>query len=210
MAVFSLVIPVKTALVLQAFVAVFIIGWYAFRQRKHINFRLFVIPVCFSLAFTFIGLETAFLINEKLLKKCFGVILVLLSVSSLAGGNRFHLSKGWLSQAVAGSISGLLGGLTNMSGPPMAIYLIQVADSKEEYNGTLQGYFFIPALFKAIVHVAKGRLTMPMLHIFPFLLLSTVAGSLIGFGFFRKMNMAAVKKAVNILMIFTGLYYTFF
>ena len=210
MSVYSLVLPTKTALLLQATAATFTIGLYALRLRRYANLRLLVVPACFALAATFVGLQTANAINDALLKRCLGMVLVLLSVFSLAGKEKVRLSRGFASQAVAGSVSGLLGGLTNMSGPPMVLYLLQVTDDKNEYNGTLQCFFLITSLFKTVVNAASGRITGEILCMLPPLLLVTAIGSLLGFHLFRKMNMDTVKKAVNLLMIFIGLYYTFF
>lgn len=210
MSVYSLVLPAKTALLLQATAATFTIGWYALRLRRYANPRLLLVPACFALVTTFVGLQTANAINDALLKRCLGVVLVLLSAFSLAGKGKVRLSKGFAGQAVAGSVSGLLGGLTNMSGPPMVLYLLQVTDDKNEYNGTLQCFFLVTSLFKTAVNVASGRITVEILCMLPPLLLVTAVGSLLGFHLFRKMNMNTVKKAVNILMVFVGLYYTFF
>ena len=75
-------------------------------------------------------------------------------------------------------------------------------------NGT--GVSCVTSLFKTVVNAASGRITGEILCMLPPLLLVTAIGSLLGFHLFRKMNMDTVKKAVNLLMIFIGLYYTFF
>ena len=138
------------------------------------------------------------------------MVLVLLSLYSLFGNGRIRISKGFAGQAVAGTVSGLLGGLTNMSGPPMVLYLLQVTEDKDEYNGTLQALFFSTALLKTVVNGFSGRLTTGVLLMLPPLLLVTALGSVIGFRLFARMNMSTVKRAVNILMVAVGLYYTFF
>lgn len=48
MSAYSLVLPVKQALILQATAATFTIGWYAWRQKKHVNLRLFLVPALFA------------------------------------------------------------------------------------------------------------------------------------------------------------------
>ena len=209
MSVYSLVIPVKQALILQATAATFTIGWYAWRLRRYANPRLFAVPVAFSLVATWIGMSTALAINESLLKRCLGVVLVLLSLYSLLGSGGIRIPKGFAGQAVAGSVSGLLGGLTNMSGPPMVLYLLQVTDDKNEYNGTLQAMFFLTTVFKTAINAFSGRITVDVLAMLPPLLGVTALGSLIGFHLFARMDMKAVKRAVNGLMIAIGLYYTF-
>lgn len=128
---------------------------------------------------------------------------------SLFGNGRIHISKGFAGQAVAGSVSGLLGGLTNMSGPPMVLYLLQVTEDKDEYNGTLQAIFFATTLFKTLVNGLSGRLGLQIWAALPPLLLATVLGSIIGFRLFARMDMSAVKRAVNALMVAVGIYYTF-
>ena len=209
MSAYSLVLPVKQALILQATAATFTIGWYAWRQRKYVNLRLFLVPALFAVFFTWVGMETALAIDEALLRRCLGVVLVLLSLYSLFGNGRIHISKGFVGQAVVGSVSGLLGGLTNMSGPPMVLYLLQVTEDKDEYNGTLQAIFFATTLFKTLVNGLSGRLSLQIWVALPPLLLATVLGSIIGFRLFARMDMSAVKRAVNALMVAVGIYYAF-
>ena len=66
------------------------------------------------------------------------------------------------------------------------------------------------ALLKTVVNGFSGRLTTGVLLMLPPLLLVTALGSVIGFRLFARMNMSTVKRAVNILMVAVGLYYTFF
>lgn len=208
MSAYAMVLPIKLALVLQATTAFFTIAWYAYRLRRYANWRILLIPAVVALAASFLGLEIAESIDADTLKRCLGIALVLLSVLSLVNKGAITFSRGIAGQIIAGSVSGFLGGLTNMSGPPMVLYLLQVTDDKDEYNGTLQCFFFVLATFKMIVHLTNGRITSDLLAMLPPILLATTAGSLIGFYIFRKMNMKMVKKAVNIIMIFVGLYYT--
>lgn len=210
MCAFSMVLPVKTALVLQPTVAAIIIAWYAFRLRRNINFRLLLVPAGVALLTTFCGMQLAAVMDAALLKRCLGVALTALCGFSLLKKGRIRVSKGFLGQAMAGGISGFLGGLTNMSGPPMVLYMLEVTDSKEEYSGTLQAYFVTISLFKIIVNFTSGRMTADLLIMIPPLLAASVAGSLVGFLLFRRMNMQTVKTAVNVILMVAGLYYVFF
>jgi uncharacterized protein len=209
MTIYSYFLPIKEAIVLQAFVAMFTIAYYTFLQFKHINFRLFIIPALFSIVTTYIGTELVYIGSEEILKKVLGITFILLTIASLTIFKRIKISKGIGGMFVAGSVSGLIGGLTNLSGPPMVIYYLQVTNDKNEYNGTIQAFFLVSTVFKTIINVSNGLVTSEILAMTPLLLLGTAIGSYFGIKLFRNMNMEMIKVLVNSLMIFVGLYYTF-
>jgi uncharacterized protein len=209
MTIYSYFLPIKIAIVLQAFVAMFTIAYYTFLQFKHINFKLFIIPALFSLVTTYIGTELVYVGSEEILRRVLGVTFILLTVASVTIFKKIKISKGIGSMFVAGSVSGLIGGLTNLSGPPMVIYYLQVTSEKNEYNGTIQAFFLVNTVFKTIINAANGLITTQIISMTPLLLVGTAIGSYFGIKLFRSMNMNMIKMLVNTIMIFVGLYYTF-
>lgn len=209
MTVYSYFLPIKIAIVLQAFVAMFTIAYYTYLQFKHINFKLFIIPALFSIITTYIGTELVYIGSEEILIKVLGITFILLTLASITVFKKIKISKGIGGMFVAGSVSGLIGGLTNLSGPPMVIYYLQVTTDKNEYNGTIQAFFLVSTIFKTFLNVSNGLITSQILYMTPMLLAGTAIGSYFGIKLFKNMNMKTIKTLVNTLMIIVGLYYTF-
>ncbi len=209
MTVYSYILPIKEAIVLQAFVAMFTIAYYTYLQFKHINLKLFVIPALFSVVTTYIGTELVYIGSEELLRRVLGITFILLTIGSITIFKRVKISKGIGGMFAAGTISGFIGGLTNLSGPPMVIYYLQVVDNKNEYNGTIQAFFLVSTVFKTIINAYNGLITTSILSVTPYLLIGTAVGSYFGIKLFKHLNMDMLKTLVNSFMIVVGLYYTF-
>lgn len=211
MSLYVLVIPVQTALALQPLVGFFVIGCYAIKQFKYINFRLLIIPVISALPTTYLGIEIAYMVDAILMKKILGVALVVIVlISMLKNNDKAKFKNGIIGMIAIGSISGLFGGLTNIYGPPMAMYFSKVAKDKNEYNGTIQAFFLVMTIFKTIINMSNTRITMEIVKLLPILIIATAIGLFFGFRLLRKMKMEAVRKMVNIVIAFMGMYLIIF
>ena len=67
-----------------------------------------------------------------LLKKVFGVFLMLLSVYFLVFSSKLKIKATLMSATVCGTLAGILGGLFGIGGPPMVIFFLAALDDKEE------------------------------------------------------------------------------
>ena len=66
-------------------------------------------------------------------------------------------TKGWL--LGTGSISGVMGGLFGMHGPPVVLYLVVSEPSKDHYMGMIQTYAVITNITMLIVRAWNGYVT---------------------------------------------------
>ena len=71
--------------------------------------------------------------------------------------NFIRPTKGWL--LGTGSVSGVMGGLFGMHGPPVVLYLVVSEPSKDHYMGMIQTYAVITNITMLIVRAWNGYVT---------------------------------------------------
>jgi len=87
----------------------------------------------------------------------------------------------------------------------MVIYFLAALDTKEEYSGTIQLFFFISGLYTCIVRVFKGIYTMDLIPYTLLGLLGILIGQHIGSKIMDRIDAATMKKLVYLFLGFAGL-----
>ena len=62
-------------------------------------------------------------------------------------------------QVGMGTVSGVMGGLFGMQGPPAVVYFMAASDSREEYMAMTQWYFFAGNLMLTLFRFKAGFVT---------------------------------------------------
>ena len=101
--------------------------------------------------------------EDQLLRKILGVVLVLTSVYFMLFSRRIKLPTTKSVQVGAGTLSGLMGGFFGMQGPPAVLYFIQSEPTKEHYMAMAQTYFLIGNLMMTLVRAYHGFFTRTVL-----------------------------------------------
>lgn len=113
---------------------------------------------------TFIAVSTVAIfclkrMDDVVLRRILGVVLVVVSVWFVFFSNRIRLNTNIPTQIGAGTLSGLMGGFFGMQGPPAVLYFISSTSDKEHYMALAQSYFFFGNLAMLVVRAVNGFLT---------------------------------------------------
>ena len=108
---------------------------------------------------------SAILLLDKIegpaMRKILGIMLIFLSFYFSFFKERLqkHIraTPGWM--LGAGSISGIMGGLFGMQGPPVVLYLIVSEPSKNHYMGMIQTYAVMTNITMLAVRIYNGYVT---------------------------------------------------
>ena len=73
-----------------------------------------------------LGVNTLMALDEAVLSKIMGTVLLVLAVYFIFFSSKVHLKAGLVSGLAAGAVSGFCGGLFNIGGPPMVAYFLSV------------------------------------------------------------------------------------
>lgn len=169
------------------------LSWH---YRKQCVWKLTLVPALVYIAVSSLSILLAPYLPTDLLKKTFGVFLMILSVYFLKFSSKLKVKANLASATVCGALSGVLGGLFGIGGPPMVIYFLAALDDKEKYLGTIQFYFFITGVHMLIFRTINGIYTV---NLIPYTLLGVIgimAGKKIGTKIVDRINAETMKKLV--------------
>lgn len=205
MSFWPLIMPFRTASILEAVTAFFMVVYLTVRLWKHIDWKLLLPPLILSVAFSFLGVNTLMSLSDTALRRILGAALLLLACYFVFFSKRVHLRPNIPTGVGAGVISGFCSGLFNIGGPPMVAYFLSVTEDKQVYNATLQAFFCVNTVALFFIHVFKGNVTADMLPLGGCALLGTALGTLTGFLLFKRLTLTGVRTFVYIFMTLAGL-----
>lgn len=141
----------------------------------------------------------------SLLQTCVGVSMVIFALTGFFANipclnPKFDLPA----QIGAGIGSGILGGLTAIWGPPLAIYLMALKLQKDQFIQTLGVMFAVQSLFLTAAFVASGELTGRMALIGAALLIPTFIGMYFGEKYRKRINTEQFTKAFLFVFLLLG------
>jgi hypothetical protein len=126
------------------------------------------------------------MLHSEVLKKIFGIFLIVLSLYYLFyNPKKKNLSL--FSSVCYIVISGICNGLFGIGGPLMVLFYLSQTDSKEEYFGTLQMVFFINLVYTTTLRTVNHILTIE--HV-PYIIIGTI---------FTLVGLFLANKIVNLL-----------
>lgn len=210
MALWPLIIPMKSASIVTAIVAFLMVLYISAKLWKHINFRQLIYPTLASTAAGIAGVFLFMVSAESLLKRILGAILFLMSVYAVFFSEKIKFRPTPARGLFAGALSGFMGGLLNIGGPPMVAYYLSVCDDKLEYTATMQAFFALSSISVLGTHIAMGNFSEKVVWYCIPALIGLAAGTVIGLYFLKKLPFKWIKRSVYLLMAAFGLFLLFF
>ena len=105
----------------------------AVQNWRYIRWRMMGIVLLFNVVASYIAIEYMTALSNDTLKRCFGAVLILIALYFLFLDGRTKVSlKSPLAQSGVGTISGIMGGMFAMPGPPVVLYSFSVLPDKRE------------------------------------------------------------------------------
>lgn len=175
------------------------------RYRSFINWKQILFPI--------IGYSIASLIvvsffagkSEDILKRILGAVLIALSIYFFFFSSKIHIHPTARNGFLAGTLSGILGELFSMSGPPIVIYMLSTGTEKESYMGTIQCYFFLTNLYTTILRMTKGLITLQVIELSLLGITFSFIGFWIGTKILSCINAEVMKKIIYTFLAVSGL-----
>ena len=134
------------------------------------------------------------------------IALLILSVQSLslmrgAIQQKLEQLRGSMFMAATfGILAGFTTQVANAAGPVMAIYLVLMKFSKEEYIGSAAWYFLILNWIKLPLFALDGRLTLDVLKIVPGMVIFLVIGAAIGILLLKNISQKSFTRIIQIMI----------
>ena len=135
-------------------------------------------------------------LNQHLL----GVILLVMSVYFLIISERIRLRPTLPMQLSMGTLSGLMGGLFAMQGPPAVLYFVATEADKVRYLAMTQAYFFIGNVFMTVYRAQCGFCTPIVGRCWLYALVGVMIGSWLGRKVFDRIPSPTLRKVIYAYM----------
>ena len=177
----------------------------ALRNWQYIRWNLMGRVVLFNVVASYLATEYMNSLGNDTMKQCLGVVLILIALYFLFGeGKMGRIFKSKLAQVTIGSISGVMGGMFAMPGPPLVLYCISTIDDKREYVTTLQAFSVVMNLCYTLFRFKAGFYSEDTWLWWLVGLMGAVIGSSVGARCFERISSRTLKYIVNAMMIVSG------
>ncbi len=145
------------------------------------------------------------LAGDVLLKRILGAVLILASIWFFFFSEKVRIAPTLPMQISMGTISGVMGGLFGMQGPPAVLYFLASSERKEEYMAMAQCYFLIGNAMMTLYRAGNGFLTTIVWTYWLYGLLAVLLGTWIGALVFRRIPIQILRKIIYAYMAISGI-----
>ena len=130
-------------------------------MRKYIVWRRLAVILLTFIAVSALAICMLSRIEGRTMRMILGAVLILTSLyfSFFKEKIRKYVRPDLKTQIGAGTLSGIMGGLFGMQGPPAVLYFISTEPDKHHYMAMIQMYFVIGNTMMTIVRAMNGYLT---------------------------------------------------
>lgn len=178
----------------------------AVKNRKYIRWKMMGWVVFFNVLFSFLATEYMRSMSNSTLKQCLGVMLILIALYFFFGEGRMgKIFKSKSAQVTIGSISGIMGGMFAMPGPPIVLYCISTLENKREYVTTLQAFSVVLNVFYTFFRAKAGFYSDDTWLCWVIGIGGAIIGSSLGARCFEIISNRMLKLIVYGMMIISGL-----
>lgn len=136
------------------------------------------------------------ILSTATLHMILGVTLILASIYFWFFSNRIKIKPNLPTQTSLGTLSGFMGGLFGMQGPPAVLYFLSVSKSKEEYTGIAQAYFLFGNTMMTCSRAYNGFLTQKVFVCWLIGIPAIFIGTWLGGIAFKRLSLPLLRKIV--------------
>ena len=168
-------------------------------SRKNLIF-----PLAGCLVATYLSVNFVKSQENGLLTLLLGIALISLSVYFFFFSGKIRIRPTWYAGLIAGTLSGVLGGMFSIGGPPVVIYYMQSEQDSDHYLATISAYFVLSNAISITTKAVAGFITQNVWIALATGIVGMLIGSFIGKLTRSKTKPQMIKKAVYAVMALSG------
>ncbi len=177
----------------------------AIRYRKDVRVMMAVLPALLYNVVSSVVISYSVSVDQVLIKKIFGVFLVLLSVYYLFISKSVQNRKLGLGVSIVCiAISAACDALFGIGGPLMVLYFMSMTSSTHAYLGTMQLFFWVNSMYNTAFRFYKGILLPEHLIFILVGVVGILAGGAVAGKVVDKLNVATMRKLIYIMIGVSG------
>lgn len=200
MPLLALVLPIKVLVPVWTLLGFASSAAILGRDRSHVDYRVMLAFMPWCAVGIAVGLYFFTMLDERMLTRGLGVVILLYAVQSLAGVVRPRAAPAWLRRAiepVAGILSGVVGTMFgSMASVFFAMYLDARALAKNVFRATTSAMLLALCLVRGVGYYAVGEFTLDAWIMFAAAFPLMLAGIYVGDRIHVKLSEQTFRKLV--------------
>jgi uncharacterized membrane protein YfcA len=174
------------------------------RVRHAINWRVIAPYIIGGAIGIPVGIALVTTVDAKAIRFGIGVLLLAYSLYSLLRPTLKSPKASLSADLGVGVVNGLIGGLTGLGGIAVTVWCQMRGGKKDELRAIFQPVLFATFVMTAIAFAIAGTFTVETMKLYAFALPALVAGIWSGFGLYGKLDDAAFRKVILMLLLASG------
>lgn len=142
-------------------------------------------------------------VDPLILKLCIGVLILLVSFF-MAFNYVVTIKREKLATVLVGVVSGFMGGSTSLSGPPVALFLMNQQQDKEAFRANLVRYFCLGNIATLIVMYCMNTVDTDVFNQFIYAIPGVLVGVWLGEKAFAKVSPTLFRWLTLAIITFCG------
>lgn len=175
------------------------------RMVRYLPWRKLVGILLTFLVVSYFAVKMVAHIDSHTLKHVLGGILILVAAYFYFLNGKIRMKPTVPVQVSMGTVSGLMGGLFGMQGPPAVLYFISCTARKEEYMALTQWYFIVGNIAMTLYRAGNGFLTTSVAHTWLIGVTAVLMGLLLGSKVYDRLSVSTLRKVVYIFIGVAGI-----
>lgn len=177
----------------------------AISMRKHLPLRKFLPIMLTFLLVSFFAVSILSGVEASVFKHILGGVLIALSVYFFIFNSKIHVKPSVPLQVGLGTMSGVMGGLFAMQGPPAVVYFMASSDSRDEYMAMTQWYFFAGNVMLTLFRFNAGFITPAVGTSFLVALPAVFLGIALGAKVYNHIKVDTLRRVIYAFLAVAGL-----
>lgn len=174
-------------------------------MRRYISWKNLIPVLITFIVISFFAIQCITMINDTILKRILGLMLIAISIYSFFFSNKIRIKASMPMQISMGTISGMMGGLFAMQGPPAVLYFTASEQSKQNYIATTQVYFLIGNIMMTLFRARNGYVTHEVGIAYLYAIGAAYIGNIAGSRVFNRISSQTLKKVIYVFIAISGI-----
>ena len=175
------------------------------KYRRVIAWRKLLPILAAFLLTSFLAVQMLTWMRGDTLKYVLGITLILCAVYFNFFADKMKVKPTLGMQATLGTLSGIMGGLFGMQGPPAVLYFLAVSESKERYTALAQCYFLLGNCMMTIYRAQSGFFTQEVITSWCYAVPAVLVGTYLGGVVFNRLSLPTLRKLVYLYIGISGI-----
>ncbi len=175
------------------------------RYRSFIPWRKLVVILTTFLVVSFLAIQLIPVLSGKIMRIILGITLIAAAIYFWFFSDKIRMSTGIGTQMSLGVISGSMGGLFGMQGPPAVLYFLSACKDKDEYTALCQTYFLIGNVVMTFYRANSGFLTETVIVSWFYGVPAVLLGTWIGGRVYDRLTLPVLRKVVYVYIAISGI-----